>query len=79
MNNDNNITSMNIYQWLIEATFAPLVLAATYLDNIEDRYVGHYRMAVAIKIPTFIMMRYAETNTSSFLNDIIASVFRITC
>lgn len=86
MNKDNNITSLNIYQWFIEATWAPVVIGVTYvvtpdihLNNMENRFAGFYRMAVAIKIPTFIVIRYAETNTGSVLNDLIASLFRITC
>ena len=77
MNNDHNITSIHIYQWFIEATFDPLVLAATYsrspvthLYSIEDQDIGCYGFTIVTKIPTCIMMRYAEINTSSFLNDL---------
>ena len=86
MDENNTITSLNISQWLIEATWAPFVITLTLIEipeineeNMEDRYAGCYRMAIAIKIPTFIVIRYAETYPASGVNDTIASLFRITC
>jgi hypothetical protein len=85
-NKDNCITSLNIYQWVIEATWAPVAIAATYVStpdihsrDMDDRFAGYYRMGTLIKMPTFIVIRYAETNPSSYINDVIVILFRIIC
>lgn len=78
INVNKNITSLNLYQWFIEATWAPVVIGNTdvvtlaiHLNNMETRSASDYRMAMVI--------RYAESNPASCVNDLIAFLFRITC
>lgn len=56
MNVNNKITSLNLYQWFIEATWAPVVIGATYvvtlaihLNNMDTGYAGYNRMAMVIR------------------------------
>jgi hypothetical protein len=86
VNDDNVITSMNIYQWSMEATFAPLVLGAAYYCSFFDDhevalqlYAPLYRAAIMLKISVFVLMRYTETNGSFVVNDFRASLFYSVC
>ena len=83
---DNAITSMNIYQWSIEASFAPLILGSAYYCSFFDHHEGAlqlyapwYRTITILKIPVFVLMRYTETNGSFALNDFRASLFYSLC
>lgn len=77
------ITSMNFYQWLVEASYIPIVLSTTYFIGTIENFVRLYRsfslVAIMIKIPVFVLMRYAESENNFFLNDLKASFFYILC
>ena len=87
VHDDNVITSMNIYQWSIEATFAPLLFASTYCCSFIDDELGtaqlyghyQYRFIIMLKIPLFVLMRCAETFGSFFINEWRVSFFYSLC
>ena len=87
VHDENVITSMNIYQWSIEATFAPLIFASTYCCSFigdelgTNQLYGHYqyRFIIMLKIPLFVLMRCAETYGSFFINEWRVSFFHSLC
>ena len=87
VNNDNVITLMNIYQWSIEATFAPLVLVVVYIDSFFNEHEAFHQLyaplyrtyTIILKIPLFLLMRYTETDGSFVINDFKAFVFHSIC
>jgi hypothetical protein len=86
VNNNNVITSMTFYQWVIEASFAPIVLGIHYsefgfgdADDIFELNEPYYILAIILKIPLFFLMRYTENNGDCFLNNLKVSLFYIFC
>jgi hypothetical protein len=74
------ITSMNFYQWLVEASYIPFVLSTTYYVGTIENFVRLYRsfslVAIMIKIPVFVLMCCAESDNYFFLNDLKAYFFK---
>ncbi len=77
------ITSMNFYQWLIEASYIPIVLCTTYSIGTLDNFIRLYRsfslVVILIKVPVFVLMRYAESEKNFFLNDLKRFFFNMFC
>jgi hypothetical protein len=77
------ITSMKFYQWLVEASYIPIVLSSTYCFGTIDNFVRQYRLfalvAILIKVPLFVLMRYAETENNFFINNLKADFFYTWC
>jgi len=77
------ITSMKFYQWSVEASYIPIVLSSTYCIGTIDNFVRQYRLftliAILIKIPLFVLMRYAETENNFFVNNLKAHYFYTFC
>jgi hypothetical protein len=86
VNNDNRITSVNFRRWLFEASFAPVVLCLAFfsyymecVENLFDKYQLIYIYAIMLKVPLFFLMRYAESQSDFFLNELEASIFYSLC
>ena len=83
VHNNYTITSMNFHQWLVEATFIPLILQSTPFMIISEFFIDHYGLfhvcAVLTKIPLFVLMRYAEIKDDFFVNDMKAYFFHKFC
>lgn len=79
----NAITSMNFYRWLVEASHLPKSISTIYSIGTVDNFIRVYRsftlMALLMKIPVFVLMRWAETQKNFFLNDINAYCFSKLC
>ena len=79
----NAITSMNFYRWFVEASHLPKAVSTIYSIGTVDNFIRGYRsftlMALLMKIPVFVLMRWAETQKSFFLNDINAYFFYKLC
>jgi hypothetical protein len=85
MNINYTITNAVIIRWLIEATLAPYILFVIIFvgsgEGIEpymDRSQS-YIFEIVIKVPLFIMMRYAESKPHFFLHDFESFLFYIVC
>jgi hypothetical protein len=68
---------MNFSRWLIEASCAPFLLLAFlgghYLECVDiifDEHQVFHLIGIALKIPLFFWMRYAESQPDLFLNHI---------
>lgn len=86
MNNDEHITSMNFYRWLIEASTIPYVLLRIfsnycmgYIDSFFDECKSIQVCAIMLKVPLFFLMRYAENQPDCFLKDMEGWIFYALC
>lgn len=86
MNNDEHITSMNFYRWLIEASTIPYVLLRIfsnycmgYIDSFFDECKSFQVCAIMLKVPLFFLMRYAENQPDCFLKDMEGWIFYALC
>jgi len=75
VSNDFSVTHMNFQRWLIEASFFPTILTASFLTyyvrclcDAFDEHQTIYVMAVMLKVPVFFLMRYAECKRDFILN-----------
>ena len=77
------VTSMDFYQWLVEALYTPFVLTTAYYVGTIEFFIYLHRsfslLAMLIKIPVFVLMRYAESQRDFFLNDLKAFCFHMLC
>jgi hypothetical protein len=83
VHNNYTITSLNFHQWLVEATFIPIILQSTPFMVINEFFIEHYGLfhvfAIMVKIPLFVLMRYAESKDNFFVNDMKAYFFHKLC
>ena len=84
--NGELVTLIDLHRWLIEATCAPFLLWAFLygyymecLDIVFDEYQVLHMVGVALKIPLFFWMRYAESQPDVFLNHTKISLLNIYC
>jgi hypothetical protein len=83
---DSIITSTNVHQWLIEASFVPIAVSSAFyerylgfMENFFDKYQTLYIFGFMLKIPLFFFTRYAESNSDFFVNDLKTFGFYILC
>ena len=85
VNSNYTITYFNIIRWLIEASCLRQILLNTifhYLLCIDDFlsvYNTYYFCTIASKIPLFILMRLAESQSNFFLNRLHTWHFNLFC
>jgi hypothetical protein len=81
VNSSYTVTYLNFLRWLIEASFLPQILILSFLDyflgtmNFFELYHLLYAPTIIIKIPLFILMRYAEIQSNFFINRFQISFF----
>ena len=77
------ITSMTFYLWSVEASHLPNILISTCYFGTIDNFLLLYRsftlFAILIKVPVFVLMRYAESEKNFFLNNAKAHFFYTFC
>lgn len=72
---DSPITSMDVYRWLLEASLMPLTLCDYLLSHyisLDDEVICEtqscFVMEISIRVPLFILMRFAESKSNFFVN-----------
>lgn len=80
------ITYLNFLRWLIEASLLPQLLFLTFvsyyflcMEDFFQTYRVLYVPIIIIRIPLFILMRYAESNSDFFINQYQISMFNTFC
>jgi hypothetical protein len=80
------LTYQNLLKWIIEVSFAPQVIFTTFaLCYVEfgfaffDLYFSSYVILIMLKVPLFILMRYAETEPNFFINRLQIVLFNVLC
>jgi hypothetical protein len=85
MNSNYKVTYFNFLRWLIEASLFPQILIFTLpfyficMENFFDLYHIFYVPTIIVKFPLFILMRYAEVQSNSFLNELQMVFFKVFC
>jgi hypothetical protein len=85
VNSNYTVTYLNFLRWLIEASLLPQILIFTLfsyflcIENFFEQYHLYYVPTIMIKIPLFVLMRYAEIQSDFFLNRLQTSLFDIFC
>jgi len=86
VNSNYTVIYLNFLRWLIEASLVPQVLIISLFLNFLSleidfchEYDGLYVFMLIIKIPLFILMRYAERQSDFFINKYQAFLFKILC
>lgn len=86
LNTNYSITPMVFAHWLIEASSVPIILAAAFVEyyiewsnNFFDKYPLYFIVVILIKVPLFVLMRYAECELDFVVNDLKVSFFEIFC
>lgn len=85
VHNKYKVTYMNFLRWLIEASLIPQILIFNVVDYFlctEDffqLYHLNYIPTIIMKIPLFVLMRYAESQSDFFLNEFQTSLFNLYC
>jgi hypothetical protein len=76
-NSNYTITLLNILRWLIEASNVPLALLYTiilsdseFMENFFKYYQLFYFLTIILKLPLFFIMRHAESDSNSIVNDL---------
>ena len=84
--NATHIPSITIQRWFVEATLTPYVCVATLIEysvgctRVElDHYGLHNISAIALKLPVFILMRIAESQSNFFLTRFELDLLRKLC
>jgi hypothetical protein len=84
--NGGRITCMDLYRWLVEASYAPFLLCGILcgyytgcFDMIFDEYQVFHLIGVTLKISLFFCMRYAESQPDLSLNHIETSLVSMFC
>lgn len=80
----NNITLIHFIRWFIEATSIPLIIFVSYtgiIDSwiIENEPGAHMTGVIMLKIPIFLLARYAETDPDAGLNFLRKNFFFLIC
>jgi hypothetical protein len=79
---------LSIARWLIEAScdyqfFCVLLIAARMIPtsqrHLNTHFGAHMNMLLLIKMNQFVMMRYAEFHSQSYLNNTLAGSFYLFC
>ncbi len=85
-NSNNGVNLMNIRRWLVEATFAPFIYFFFLIEYsigsvniVFDEYQLYFIVAIAVKLPLFILMRFAESQPDFFLNHFELFLLRKLC
>lgn len=77
------VTPIDFYQWSTEALLLPKVFTGTFYIGTMQSFIYIYRkffhFAILLKIPVFVLMRYAKSQRDFFLNDLKATYFHILC
>ena len=64
--NGSFLTSMNFHRWFVEASYAPFHFCVFVLKY----YIGYKNIVtMALKVPLFFLMRWAESQPNFFLNN----------
>lgn len=85
VSNNHRITYFNCLRWFIEASYLPQTVFFTgicyclCIDDFFSAYNLHYRPMIAMKVPLFILMRYAEIQSDFFVNRLQIYLFNICC
>ncbi len=85
-NTYNTITHLTFLRWLMEALFIPIVFFVTifayyvqYIENVFDLYEASYGFVIILKVPLFVLMRYADYQPDSIVNRLQYQIFRWFC
>jgi hypothetical protein len=87
INSNYRVTYFNFLRWLIEASLLPQILIITLFvyfvcaaeENLFHLYHTFYVRTIIIKLPLFILMRFAESQSDFFLNALQTLFFRVFC
>jgi len=85
VNSNYMVTYFNFLRWLIEASLFPQILIMTLpcyfvcMEHFFDLYHAFYVPIIIIKFPLFILMRYAEVQSNSFINELQMLFFNGSC
>jgi hypothetical protein len=86
VNSNYTVTYLNFLCWLIEASVVPEALIISLFFNFLSleidfchEYHGLYVSMLIIKLPLFILMRYAESQSDFFINAYPPYLFKILC
>jgi len=81
------ITYVVLIRWLIEATSVSFIIFfcitfgyyVEWIENSIDEFPWSYVLALFIKVPLFITMRYAESKSDFFLHNFESLLFYALC
>lgn len=88
VNSNYTVTYFNFLRWLIEASLVPRILITTlvpcYFVGIDigeffEQYHLSYVPIIIIKIPLFVLMRFAESQSNFLLNEVEIFFFKKLC
>jgi hypothetical protein len=84
VNSTYTVTYLNLIRSLIEASILPAVLIVGFDDlpciaEVSRLYRLFYVPTMIIKVPLFILMRYAESESNFFLNEFQTALFKLFC
>jgi hypothetical protein len=85
-NPDHGVTSRDLTHWFVEASPYMVIFFAVFCqycdewdDDVSNNYPIFAILGILMKIPVFVLMRYAERESDSFINEFKFSVFDIFC
>lgn len=80
------VTSRNLTYWLVEASPYFVIFLAAFCDyfnewdgDVSNNYSLCISLGILMKIAVFVLMRYAERESDSYINEFKFSVFNIFC
>jgi hypothetical protein len=87
VNSNYTVTYFNFLRWLIEASLLPQILIIAlflyFLCMQEENFFFLYHMVyvpiIIVKVPLFILMRFAESQSNFFLNRLQTWLFYMFC
>jgi hypothetical protein len=86
VNSNYTVTYFNFLRWLIEASLLPQILIIAlfvYVCMQEENFFFLYHIfyvpVIISKIPLFILMRFAESQSNFFLNGLQTWLFNMFC
>ncbi len=86
VNSNYRVTYFNLLRWLIEASLVPKILIyysfsffCMYEEGFFRLYHAFYVITIIIKVPLFILMRFAESESDFCLNGLQILLFKVFC